>query len=357
MRDVKTLRLVPVVEMEPYRYDPDGYEDDWSQAVARYGIKKVKPIDDGMWVAALDFQRSEDLQGLVRFELDESTNRLSAGYAIFDGEDLVKDPECCAWFGTLERWEYVLEQSDGESFTIYIGHPWLNCVRRGEYVECTLDQTTNDPFRFKLDQLPGAMEQARQDLEVFRALLKDAALQVLGNPRLAELASNRLIDWPIVEDEDLDCYEVTAFCRPPDLSVDYLEKILSILSNNGLNFGEVHTAVFAPAPTRSACGTLEHLWNTFDCGQMIIRHCTDGPIYEIECDHQSRELLLKVKLKDQRELERFWTVLTQANWPMEFSIVPAVWFDRTLPEHYEERFLADTLKQLVEQTESRLTAW
>ena len=103
MRDVKTLRLVPVVEMEPYRYDPDGYKDDWSQAVARYGIKRVKPLNDGMWVAALDFQRSEDLQGLVRFELDESTHRLSAGYAIFDGEDLVQDPECCVWFGTLER--------------------------------------------------------------------------------------------------------------------------------------------------------------------------------------------------------------------------------------------------------------
>ncbi|MBN9420621.1 MAG: hypothetical protein J0I12_34565 [Candidatus Eremiobacteraeota bacterium] len=76
---MKTLRLVPVVEMEPYRYDPDGYQDDWSQAVARYGIQKVKPIEDGMWVAALDFQRSEVLQGLVRVELDESTNRLSAG--------------------------------------------------------------------------------------------------------------------------------------------------------------------------------------------------------------------------------------------------------------------------------------
>ena len=60
---------------------------------------------------------------------------------------------------------------------------------------------------------------------------------------------------------------------------------------------------------------------------------------------------------NKRELDRFWTVLTQADWPREFSIVPAVLFDRTLPEHYEERFQADTLKQLLEQTESRLTAW
>jgi hypothetical protein len=346
MRDIRNLRLIPVIEVEPWRYDPD-YDGDWSRAVARYGIVHSQPVGDTNWVRALDFRASE-LEGVVRKEWEEhGACSFYGGFAILDGEELIQEPQCCSCFQDLEDWDAALEEFDDSKFTIYIGHPWLDCARRGDWLECDLNEYGGRPFRFSLAQVPAALAGARAELELFRPHLYEATMRVFGHPRLAGLACQKLISYPHVDDQELDCLEVVAFFRPPLLALEQVRLVLEVLSRNGLYLEEQPLAHYGTEPSHGRRGSLEELWEASAGHRMLLRLSEDRPIYEIECDLESGQLLVRIKFDSQRELERFWNIVSELPGPFELAVSPADWISSILPGQYEGRFQPESIDDLV----------
>jgi hypothetical protein len=169
------------------------------------GFTDVVPIADGLhFVAARSLIGNGLLDRLIRKAVEgtdlvaEQIPHLSGGLALVaDGRALIT-PSCCADLENLESWrELVLDRP--KSGTIWIGHPDLAFTVDGEHVTLT-EQWEYPPapddlleVKVPLNLLTVAVEQARLELELFRAELRPVVTRLLGSSQNADPVINALV--------------------------------------------------------------------------------------------------------------------------------------------------------------------
>ena len=146
------IRLVPVVEMEPWKYaGPDlassaglGIVEDWPQywmdCLAQSGIVGLEPItpdsfhvpicrltdEHGLEQIFLNHCRSTDDDGNAEYDFDPDNQiAFSGGHVLYIGEEAIFTPNCCGDLGNLEDWYAAATHRDSNKAGLWIGHPSL----------------------------------------------------------------------------------------------------------------------------------------------------------------------------------------------------------------------------------------
>lgn len=194
------MRLIPVIEFEPYRFQsaereiPDNGEswnEYWRDSLADSGIVDIEPYGGGGWMIETHKLTVEILEILLNktckasdeagVNLDEMIS-LSGGYVLEVAETVFR-PQCCGCLEDIESWETASAWVDAEEMTLWIGHPWLlvssvddrylQIKRTAEYGE------PEEPVVTIVDryELKKAIIVAKEQLDLFRQVV----LAVLPN--------------------------------------------------------------------------------------------------------------------------------------------------------------------------------
>lgn len=203
MRTLSNPRLQAVVELPPWHFlnhipppEPFPRGDNWTRywraSLAASGFEPLNPIFEGSeFVPVVQFEGPGALDAIIRYELtncdvsdDDWPLALDGGYVLYDDEDFVALPQCCASLRDLVDWkEAVRAEELGYGFCIGIGHPYLAVDVENEWLLFKSDGPDAphlEPFRCERAQLLAPVEAAEKDVLAFRMRLASRAEILLG---------------------------------------------------------------------------------------------------------------------------------------------------------------------------------
>jgi len=201
IRAAQSVELVPVLEVEPYKYSDRPVPDEsparlhravwdayFQQCMTDAGLGALRTIRPGSF-----FVRVEQMVGTAALDRmlrdahgDDGTAALPGGYALVVDGAVTLEPECCGDLGNLASWEAALASQPAEA-EIWIGHPQPRIAFDGERV--TLRQgweTSPEPddlveVAMSVDQLREAIAGARVAVTAFHRALEAEAARVLDS--------------------------------------------------------------------------------------------------------------------------------------------------------------------------------
>ncbi len=205
------LNLVPVIELEPFRFStqerplPSGQEKErldwsycnWRDALADAGIRGVQPICSGSWhVATKEFTDPTTLRAVLAVILREdeggfpsdldSMPTLVGGLALSGSDDeVLVEPTCCCDLSSIADWHAAASHRGSDWRTVWIGHPWLSMRFEEPWLVLSRPHESDTPeaagWAFRPEQLERALAAAESELESFAGRLA-AVLPMLGYP-------------------------------------------------------------------------------------------------------------------------------------------------------------------------------
>lgn len=207
-------RLVPVVEISPYRYpghlpSPDwrdpakAWSEYWSASLKASGFPPLMEIlPRSHFVPTKDLLSNECLDLLILRELEDVELEegdlpfaFDGGYVLNDGENIAALPQCCGSLRDLADWrEAATGKELFEGFWVGLGHPGLG-VRLEDGVLVFSSQGPEEehikPFSCRQDQLRQQVIAAQKDVEAFRSRLLTRADKIAG--RFSPLVCDALV--------------------------------------------------------------------------------------------------------------------------------------------------------------------
>ncbi len=227
MTRIASPRLVPVVEMEPAAYAtklrespgasvmevPDQWQQYWTDCLTDSGIRGLVPVSCGSWfVSANDLERSvlsivirkhldesgipgfPDSDGEIEQDLHDRILALQGGFALFDGEASLIEPNCCCDLHNLDDWREALSVATSDWRDLWIGHPQLRVRLVGDDAEIRETQESNIPqilrhFVVSIEKLEAAIDTASIELVRFEQKVRKV---LAGIGELRDYAEDQL---------------------------------------------------------------------------------------------------------------------------------------------------------------------
>lgn len=206
--------LVPVVEVEPYRYSKaempsrDDTANDWAEyfqrCMADAGFRQVMPISPrSNFVVARSLVENPLLERMIREELEgaefsvEQVSPFYGGLALLAAGDLLVQPSCCGDLRDVQGWKRALEAAPKPA-NVWIGHPDLELEFIGERVllregwEHKPRPETLLEASMPLEWLSSALRDAQVEHVRFRDELVPMVFRILGGAKLALEVASRL---------------------------------------------------------------------------------------------------------------------------------------------------------------------
>ncbi len=207
---LQSRTLVPVIELEPYRFStqerplPSGQEKErldqsycnWRDALADSGVTGIRPICSGSWhVATKEFTDPAILRNILAVILREddgefpsdadSVRTLDGGMALCGADDeVLVEPTCCCDLASISDWYAAASHRGSNWRMLWIGHPWLSVRFEEPWLVLSQPHESDTPeavgWAFRPEQLDRALAAAGAELESFAGRLGDA-LAMLGH--------------------------------------------------------------------------------------------------------------------------------------------------------------------------------
>jgi hypothetical protein len=209
LQQIHNLRLIPVLEFEPGRFQTQAYECPhgtaweypnewhhyWKNSLADAGIGDLEPYAVASWLVELAKLTPENIAiYLNKVEaIDPETNEagsLAGGY-ILQADEIEITPQCCGSLADIAEWEMAADCQETTATMLWIGHPYLMVNKIDDrYILVTDD----DGRHIKIDrrELRIAISSARQQLDNFDRMLLPAVLTVY--PHLCSTLALKIID-------------------------------------------------------------------------------------------------------------------------------------------------------------------
>ena len=195
---MKDLKFTPVLEFEPcdfstnekvspkasFKENPEDWYHYWKESLADSNIINLEPYTKGSWFVPLssiteeshlicylenffsDIEEDEDLTVI------EQTSSLYGGY-ILEYKGSILYPQCCGTLEDLSEWESSLNLRQGQTESIWIGHPQLmasciddNTLRFDETCEYS-SSTDLIEIEVTKTELTQAIQKAKNELKYF----------------------------------------------------------------------------------------------------------------------------------------------------------------------------------------------
>lgn len=214
------LRLVPVVELEPWDVCPDRpWPPDvplavhWRACLDAVGLPCVTPLAPTSMAARLELLGPAGLDLLVgiveRRSRDEDAPGaplqpdhvcgLRGGLALEAEGALHVEPNCCADLGDWAGWRDAAARREPTWAMLWIGHPWIaarfDC---GRVILSTPHESSDPPdppgdeaFSVDVTELTAAVERARLELVAFADALRPIVVARGHDPRVADVLAGR----------------------------------------------------------------------------------------------------------------------------------------------------------------------
>ena len=205
------IALVPVLEVEPYRYSDtpmpgaDRTAQDWAnyfqRCMADAGFRDVVPVGlQSNFVAARTLIGNPILERMIREAGSDSIDEispLSGGLALTAASELLFQPSCCGDLSNVQEWSSALDLAPAAA-SMWIGHPMLEIEFTGEHVVLRETQEYPNPSRTLLEAsmpvawLRDALQAAQVEQARFRDELVPMVSRIVDAPDLALSLANRL---------------------------------------------------------------------------------------------------------------------------------------------------------------------
>ncbi len=183
------VRLVPVVELPPYRFDtkprtspngscadlPEEWFRHWSDCLADSGLHGLHPVQRGSWhVPTSEFRDADQIHIFLRTtfqewggidslcDLEESAV-LEGGLALLaEGNRTLIEPTCCGDLADAIEWKKAAAYEGPEWQMVWIGHPWISVRYEAPWLILSAPHETSPPCeRWRV--LPAALHQAWEE--------------------------------------------------------------------------------------------------------------------------------------------------------------------------------------------------
>lgn len=220
---ILTPRLVPVVEISPYRYPnhlpspehpatTEQWHEYWKASLQASGFPPLEAILPGSYfVPTKDLLSNECLDLLILRELEDVELEegdlpfaFDGGYVLYDGESIAALPQCCGSLRDLADWREAAGKEElHNGFWIGAGHPGLGVKIDGDFLIFSSDGPEEEhikPFRCRQDQLRQQVTSAQEDVEAFRRRLLLRAQEIAG--RFSPLVCDALVGKYVKEHEE-----------------------------------------------------------------------------------------------------------------------------------------------------------
>jgi hypothetical protein len=209
LQQIHNLRLIPVLEFEPGRFQTQAYEYPqgtageypqewhcyWKNSLADAGIGELEPYAVASWLVEVAKLTPEIMTiYLHKVEaIDPENNQagsLAGGY-ILQADEIEIAPQCCGSLADISAWEMAADCQETTATMLWIGHPYLMVSKIDDRHILITD---DDNRRIKIDrqELKTAIVNARQQLDNFDRMLLPAVLTAY--PHLTSTLALKIID-------------------------------------------------------------------------------------------------------------------------------------------------------------------
>ena len=189
-----SLRLLPVVEFEPYRYSPSRaapgiaapaaeWERYWRDCLADAGITDLSPLQPGSWFVPVReiSQRPDVLLGAENPQDSDEILAFPGGLAVMGDDRVLVTPQCCGDLQDLDGWWDLLGSKESATTTLWIGHPSLIVHHRDRCFSMHREDEPDRYFTAAHDELVRELRSA----EAVQTHLASALMPLLPHPRQA----------------------------------------------------------------------------------------------------------------------------------------------------------------------------
>lgn len=209
LQQIHNLRLIPVIEFEPGRFQTQAYEYPhgtaeeypnqwhcyWKNSLADAGIDDLEPYAAASWLVEVAKLTPEIMAiYLNKVEaIDPENNEagsLAGGY-ILQADEMEIAPQCCGSLADISEWEMAADCQQTTASMLWIGHPSLMVSKIDDRYILIAD---DEDRRFKIDrqELKIAIANAHQQLDNFDRMLLPAVLAAY--PHLTSTLALKIID-------------------------------------------------------------------------------------------------------------------------------------------------------------------
>lgn len=209
LQQIHNLRLIPVLEFEPGRFQTQAYEYPhgtageyphewhcyWKNSLADAGIYDLEPHTVASWLVEVAKLTPEIMAiYLNKVEaIDPENNEagsLAGGY-ILQANEIEIAPQCCGSLADIAEWEMAANCQKTMATMLWIGHPSLLVTKIDDRYILIAD---DDECQIKIDrqELKIAIVNARQQLDDFDRMLLPAVLTAY--PHLTSTLALKIID-------------------------------------------------------------------------------------------------------------------------------------------------------------------
>ncbi len=204
-RVLSSPRLVPVVEVAPYRfpghlptpeypYSDGAWEEYWKASLKASGFSPLEPLFPGSFFVrtteltcgdCLDIIIARELEDVELDDDDDLPLSLDGGYVLYDSDEIVALPQCCGRLKDLADWREACEAKELiPGFWIGIGHPGLGVQVNEKILSFRSDGPEEihiEPFECSQAVLGEQVQLAQKEVEAFYQRLLVRAQNMVGS--------------------------------------------------------------------------------------------------------------------------------------------------------------------------------